>query len=60
MVSREEVAQMPKEMVTPLLQCGIVKTFEDAINELPIEIEFDERFGVYRANLDLWIKPKGF
>lgn len=60
MFSREEVIQMPKEMVAPLLQHRMVKAFEDAIMELPIETEFDERFGVYRASLDLWVKPKRF
>ena len=60
MFSREEVMQMPKEMVSPLLQHRMTKAFEDAIMELPIETEFDEHFGVYRASLDLWVKPKGF
>ena len=60
MFSREEVMQMPKEMVSPLLQHRMVKAFENAIMELPIETEFDEHFGVYRASLDLWVKPKRF
>lgn len=57
--SREEVMQMPKDMISPLLQHKMAKAFEDAIMELPIETEFDEDFGVYRANIDLWIKNKG-
>lgn len=59
MFSREEVMQMPKEEVSPLLQHRMAKAFEDAIMQMPIETEFDEHFGVYRARLDLWVKPKG-
>ena len=59
MFSREEVMQMPKDIVAPLLQHRMAKAFEDAIMELPIETEFDEKFGVYRASIDLWVKPKG-
>lgn len=58
--SREEVMQMPKEEVSPLLQHRMAKAFETAIMQFPIETEFDEYFGVYRASLDLWVKPKGF
>lgn len=57
-LSREEFMQMPKELVLPMLQRKMVKAFEDAIMEFPIETEFDEDFGVYRASLDLWVKPK--
>lgn len=60
MFSMKEVMQMPKEMVSPLLQHRMVKAFESAIMELPIETEFDEHFGVYRATLDLWVKPMRF
>ena len=59
-LSREEFMQMPKELVSPMLQRKIVKAFEDAIMEFPIEIKFDEDSGVYRASLDLWVKPKEF
>lgn len=59
-LSREEVMEMPKDLVTPLLQHKMAKALEDAVKVLPIETEFDEDFGVYRANLDLWVKPKGF
>lgn len=52
--------QMPKDVISPLLVHKIVKAFEDSIMELPIETEYDEHFGVYRASLDLWVKPKGF
>lgn len=58
--SREEVMQMPKDEVSPLLQHKMAETFENAIMQMPIETEFDEHFGVYRASLDLWVKPKGF
>ncbi len=57
MFSREEVMQMPKEMLSPLLQYRMVKAFESAIMELPIETEYDDYFGAYRASLDLWVKP---
>lgn len=57
---REEVMQMPKEEVSPLLQHRMAKAFENEIMQMPIETEFDEDFGVYRASLDLWVKPKGF
>ena len=60
MFSREEVMQMPKETVSPLLQHRMAKAFEESIMELPIETEFDEKFGVYRASIDLWVKPKRF
>ena len=59
-LSREEVMEIPKDLVTPLLQHKMAKALEDAVKVLPIETEFDEDFGVYRANLDLWVKPKGF
>lgn len=58
--SREEVMQMPRDTISPLLQYRMAKAFENAIMELPIETEFDEHFGVYKASLDLWVKPKGF
>ena len=58
--SRDEVMQMPKDEVSPLLQHRMAKAFEDAIMQMPIETEFDEHFGVYRASLDLWVKPKRF
>ena len=56
MLLREEVMQMPKEIVSPLLQRRIVKSFEDIITNLPIKTEFDEDLGVYRASLDLWVE----
>lgn len=56
--SREEVIQMPKDIVSPLLIRRMVKAFEDSITELPIETEYDEDLGVYKAKLDLWVKPK--
>lgn len=57
---REEVIQMPKDIVSSLLIRRMVKTFEDSIMELPIEIEYDEEFGIYKAKLDLWVKQKMF
>ena len=60
MFTSEEVMKMPKESLSPLLQRRMVKAFEDAIIKLPIETEFDEKTGVYRASIDLWVKPKRF
>lgn len=51
MISREEMMQMPKDMIASFIKYKMV---ESAITELPIETEFDEHFGVYRASLDLW------
>lgn len=59
MFSREEVMQMPKDTISPLLQHRMAKAFEDAMIELPIETEFNEDSGVYVASLDLWVKNKG-
>lgn len=56
-VSAEEVVNMPKDIISPLLARRMVKAFEDSIMELPIETEYDEYFGVYRASLDMWVKP---
>lgn len=58
--SREEVMQMPRDVVSPLLMRRMVKAFENSIMDLPIEAEYDERFGSYIATLDLWVKPKRF
>ena len=56
-VSAKEVVNMPKDIISPLLVRRMVKAFEDSIMELPIETEYDEYFGVYRASLDMWVKP---
>lgn len=55
--SREEVMQMPKDVFPDLLKRRLSRAFENAIMQMPIETEFDEYFGVYRATLDLWVKP---
>ena len=51
----DEVMNIPKS----LLVRRMVKLFEDVIMELPIETEYDEHFGVYKASLDIWVKPMG-
>ncbi len=53
--SADEILNIPKS----ILMRRMVKPFEDVIMELPIETEYDEHFGVYRANLDIWVKPMG-
>lgn len=58
--SREEVMQMPKDVMPDLLQRRLSRAFENAIMEMPIETEFDDYFGVYISTLDLWVKPKRF
>ena len=58
--SREEVLQMPKDIISPLLIRRMAKAFEDSITELPMETEFDEYSGAYKASLDLWVKTKRF
>lgn len=58
--SREEVMQMPKDVMPDLLQRRLSRAFENAIMQMPIETEFDDYFGVYRSSLDLWVKPKRF
>lgn len=55
---REEVLQMPKEILSPLFIQRIANEFADLIGKLPIETEFDEHDLVYRTRLDLWVKPK--
>lgn len=56
MLLREEAMQMPEEVISPLLQRKMVKAFENVIMRLPIETEFDENLGAYRASLDLWFE----
>lgn len=58
--SMQEVAQMPKDVLSPLLVHKLVKAFEDSIMEMPIKTEFDEGSGGYKASLDLWVKPRRF
>lgn len=58
--SVQEVVQMPKDVLSPLLIHKIVKAFEDTIMDLPIETEYVEAYHMYKATLDLWVKPKGF
>ena len=56
--SRGEVVQIPKDILSSILVHRIAKAFEDTVTELPIKTEYDEHFGIYRASLDLWVKPK--
>ena len=56
--SVQEVVQMPKDILSPLLVYRIAKAFEDTVMEMPIETKFDEHYGMYKASLDLWVKPK--
>jgi hypothetical protein len=53
--SADEILNIPKS----ILMRRMVKPFEDVIMELPIETEYDENVGVYRASLDIWVKPMG-
>ena len=56
--SREEVANMPRDVIPELLQIKLSKAFADNINKLPIETEYDENEDIYKARLDIWVKPK--
>lgn len=56
--SLHEVEQMPKDVLSPLLIHKIVESFKNTIMYLPMETEYDERFDIYKAILDLWVKPK--
>lgn len=58
--SRNEVAEMPKDVLSKLLIHRISMEFENSIMQMPIETYYDEHFGMYKASLDLWVKPKGF
>lgn len=60
MFSRQEVLQMPKHILSDLVIDRMTKSFRDSIMDFPIETEFDELLGGYRASLDLWVKPKNF
>ena len=58
-VSINEVMNAPTSTIlASLLAHRMVKTFEDSIKELPIETEYDEHLGIYRANLDIWVKKE--
>ena len=57
-VSVNEVMNTPKDILASLLARRMVKTFEDSIKELPIETEYDENLGMYKLNLDIWVKKK--
>jgi len=38
----------------------MTKAFADYIMSLPIETRYDDEYNVYKAELDLWVKPKKF
>lgn len=57
-ISVNEVMNTPKDILASLLARRMVKTFEDSIKELPIETEYDDILGVYKVNLDIWVKKK--
>lgn len=52
-----EVYAMPKDAIPELLIRRMVHQFEESIAQLPIETDFDEQRNVYKARLDLWVKP---
>lgn len=58
-VSINEVMNTPKSTIlASLLARRMVKSFENSIEELPIEIEYDDHLGIYKVNLDIWVKKK--
>lgn len=58
--SPDEVAGMPRDCISDLLIHRMTKAFADYIMRLPIETSYDEEYNVYKAKLDLWVKPKKF
>jgi len=59
-LSKQEVMQMPKDDISLMLVYKMVELFNRKVMDLPIETKFDEEFGMYKAILDLWVKPKEF
>ena len=60
MYSPHEVAMMPRDGISDILIHRMSKAFADYIMSLPIETSYDEKYNVYKAELDLWVKPKKF
>lgn len=56
MFSPHEVDMMPKDVIPDMLIHRMTKAFADYISSLPIETSYDEKYNVYRAELDLWVK----
>ena len=54
--SPEEMAMMPKDVISDLFVNRMTKAFADCISSLPIETNYDATFGIYNAKLDLWVK----
>ena len=54
----EEVYQMPRDVIPELLAAKLSDAFAGNINMLPIETEYDERYRIYKAHLDIWVKSK--
>ncbi len=51
-----EVFTMKKDEISDLLIQRMTNIFADYISRLPIKTSYDEKFNVYRADLDLWVK----
>lgn len=58
MFSPFEVNMMSKDEISNKLIHRMTNIFADYISSLPIETSYDEKFNVYRADLDLWVKEK--
>jgi hypothetical protein len=56
MFSPQEVIRMSKDEISNKLIHRMTNIFADYISSLPIETSYDEKFNIYRAELDLWIK----
>lgn len=55
-LSPEEVVRMPKEAEMDLPHQIILQALKDSIKDLPVEVEFDGFFGVWKVSLDMWVK----
>lgn len=56
MFSPFEVSMVKNDAISDLLIHRMTKAFADYVLSLPIEKSYDEKFNVYRAELDLWVK----
>lgn len=54
--SPQEVELMRKDAISNILVYRMKQSFADYILSLPIETSYDERFNIYKAELDLWVK----
>ena len=54
--SRNEI-QLSEDEIDYLLKRKMTDAFREVLPQIPIETRFDQYFQIYRARLDLWVKP---